>query len=134
LLTINVTLRDVALNIGRDVTISIDEQLPTRELLALLVRKLGWPEKDITGQFVRYAMRIDRNKAWLQGDEAIKTLGLLNGDIITLGPVMSSGYPSSQYRPDNRAAAQAQQPQAPLQPPAQQQPQAPYTITPLKRP
>jgi hypothetical protein len=123
MLNINITLRDPSLKIARDFTISIDEQLPMRELLALLVNKLGWPEKDISGIAIPYAMRVERTTVLLAGDELIRTAGLLNGDIVTLGPVISAN--TGQHYQVSSSPGSKQQPQQP-------QPQ-PYTIAPLKR-
>lgn len=120
MLNINVTLRDVALNIGRDFTISIDEHLAVRDLLALLVRKLGWPEMGMGGETVCYAVRIDRTNAIFTGNEVISSIGLLNGDILTLGPVIGATQPSYPTYPQPQQAQQAQ-------------PQQPYVMAPLKR-
>ena len=126
MLNINVTLRDVALNIGRDFTISIDERQPVRDLLAMLVHKLAWPERGIDGEVVRYAMVVNRTNTIFTGNETINSVGLLNGDIITLGPVMSTTY----AQPGYPSYSQSQQP-GPQG--TQAQPQQPYVMTPLKR-
>lgn len=92
MLNINVNVRDVALNISRDFTIAIDEQLLVRDFTAMLVKKLAWPEKDISGQQITYALQIERSngKVRLHKDEMVKSAGLLNGDRLTIGPILTT--------------------------------------------
>src|SRR5256885_4200254 len=88
MLNINMNVRDVALNISRDFTVSIDDQLRVSDLAAMLVKKLAWPEKDINGQQIEYVLQIERNngKIHLTGREMIRDAGLLNGDRLIIGP------------------------------------------------
>jgi hypothetical protein len=120
-LNINVNVRDIALNISRDFTIAIDEQLLIRDLTAMLVKKLAWPERDINGQQIIYILQIERNngKIQLTGDEIIKAVGLLNGDRLTIGPVFS--------------AAVAPTPSTSVGSVTTQEASQPYTMAPLQR-
>ena len=119
MLNINVTVRDVALNISRDFTIAIDEQLQVRDLIALLVRKLAWPEQDIAGQPVSYALIVERvnSRVLLTGDEMIRAAGFLNGDLLTIGPVTGGALSASQPRQADASTTR----------------KAPYTMAPLNR-
>jgi hypothetical protein len=96
-LNINVTVRDVALNISRDITIAVDDQLPVGELTSLLIQKLAWPQKDIEGQAVLYALCLQRGTdlARLPADAPVASVGILNGSVLVIGPVstpMSERY------------------------------------------
>ena len=119
MLNINVTVRDPALNISRDFTIAVDEQLLIRDLAAQLVRRLMWPEKDIQGHPVNYVIRNERARVLLTGDELIRAVGLLNGDILTIGPLID--------RANTTASASVADSSSTYEMP-------PYSMVPLQRP
>jgi hypothetical protein len=105
LLNINVTVRDVALNISQDLTITVDERLSVSDLTGLVVKKLAWPEKDISGQAVRYALCIDRtdNRVPLSPDTPLAASGILNGCVLVIGPVFGSNQTQGTSAPTDHA-------------------------------
>ncbi len=125
MLNINVNVRDVALNISRDFTIAIDEQLLVRDFTAMLVKKLAWPEKDISGQQITYALQIERSngKVRLHNDEMVKSVGLLNGDRLTIGPTLTTSDPGALASSTSTSTGSADE----------YDPSQPYMMTPLQR-
>jgi hypothetical protein len=95
MLTLNLTARDVALSISREFSVPIGPERPVRELISYLVDQLEWPQAELGGQPIHYVLMIIRGNApvYLTGDEMIKAVGFMSGDVVTLGPLGRSITP-----------------------------------------
>jgi hypothetical protein len=89
MLTLSLTARDAALSFSREFVVSIGPERSVRELVSYLVGQLEWPQAELGGHPINYVLMIIRGNApvYLTGDEMIKAVGFMSGDVVTLGPL-----------------------------------------------